>query len=159
MSESRDLRRLLPSHHLIAREIYCEAIEIEDNLYTQDQVNAWSSLALLPGVLDLPLQDGKGWISLDKGVIEAFALRYPLNRLALLYCRGRSHRKGHATSLINRIELEAIEEGKEFLCVEASLYSYQLFLRLGWKLIKPQIISIAGIVFKRYLMKKNFSIK
>ena len=89
--------------------------------------------------------------------IEAFGLRYPLNRLALIYCRGRSFGKGHATSILQRIELEAFNEGHSSLITEASLCSYPLLIRLGWKIIQPEKILIGGVSFDRYLMKRQLN--
>ena len=88
------LRLVSPADHNLLREIYADAIETQaPALYTRDQVQAWAALAWLPGVLDRTLSDGVGWIS---GADEAFAMRYPEDRLALLYCRGRAARQGHA---------------------------------------------------------------
>lgn len=155
MLESCHLRRLNLADHEELREIYFDAVSTQASaLYNSSQIQAWSSLAWLPGILETPLKQGKGWVSLGQQEIAAFALRYPLNRLALLYCRGEYSRKGHATHLLKRIELEALEEGLKSLYVEASLLSYKLLLRHEWKLIAPENIEIAGVRFKRYLMQK-----
>ena len=149
------LRRLRPSDDSVVREVYANAIQSQGLLlYSQDQIDAWSSIAWLPGILDVTLSKGRGWVSCENEVIEAFALRYPLNRLALLYCRGRSARKGHATALLDRLELEACNEGEACLFTEASLFSYPLLVKRGWTLITSEIIDIAQIRFERYLMKK-----
>ena len=89
-------------------------------------------------------------------MIEAFAVIYPKDRLALLYCRGRSSRQGHATDLLNKIEEEAQQDETNRLLTEASLLSYQLFLSNGWKIISPETIEIGGVGFCRYLMEKKF---
>ena len=138
------------------REVYEDAIRTCDtSLYTQEQIEAWSALAYLPGVLDKPLQHGVGWVSCVSKTIEAFALRYPHNRLALLYCRGRSSRQGHATALLHQIEEDTLQERPINLKTEASLCSYQLLLRHGWTLIAPEQIQIGGVHFSRYLMEKT----
>ena len=92
------------------REVYEDAIRTCDkSLYSQKQIDAWSALAYLPGILDKPLKQGVGWVSCVDKTIEAFALKYPHNRLALLYCRGRSSRQGHATTLLNQIEKDTFK--------------------------------------------------
>ncbi len=142
---------------MVLREVYEDAICTSANdLYSQEQIEAWSALAYLPGVLDKPLQEGKGWASCVDSVIEAFAIKFPKDRLALLYCRGRSSRQGHATALLHRIDEEAQEDQTIRLSTEASLFSYQLFLSHGWKTISPEIIKIGGVSFCRYLMEKRF---
>jgi len=151
-----DLRRCESSDEMELREVYEDAIRTCDkSLYSLEQIEAWSALAYLPGILDKPLKNGFGWVSCVNKTIEAFALRYPSNRLALLYCRGRSSRQGHATALLKQIEADTIDERPFILKTEASLCSYQLLLKHGWKIIAPQEIQIGGINFSRYLMEKT----
>ena len=138
------------------REVYEDAIRTCNNsIYSQEQLDAWSALAHLPGVLDKPLKHGVGWVSCVNKTIEAFALKYPQNRLALLYCRGRSSRQGHATALLHQIEEDTRKARLINLKTEASLCSYQLLLRHGWKIIAPEEIQIGGVPFSRYLMEKT----
>ena len=143
------------SDEMALREVYDDAIRTcEKSLYTQEQIEAWSALAYLPGVLDKPLKQGVGWVSCVNQTIEAFALKYPHNRLALLYCRGRSSRQGHATDLLQQIEEDTLKDRPITLNTEASLCSYKLLLRNGWTIIAPEEIQIGGVHFSRYLMKK-----
>ena len=144
------------SDEIALREVYEDAIRTCDkSLYSQEQIDAWSALAYLPGVLDKPLKHGCGWVSCVDKTIEAFALKYPYNRLALLYCRGRSSRQGHATALLHQFEEDTRIERPINLKTEASLCSYQLLLRNGWRIISPEEIQIGGVHFSRYLMEKT----
>jgi len=153
---NRYLRPCESSDEMALREVYEDAIRTCDkSLYSQEQIDAWTALAYLPGILDKPLKEGVGWVSCVNNTIEAFALRYPNNRLALLYCRGRSSRQGHATALLHQIEADTFKERPIHLKTEASLYSYKLLLNHGWKIITPEKIQIGGVNFFRYLMKKT----
>ena len=144
------------SDEMVLREVYEDAIRSCDrSLYSQEQIEAWSSLSYLPGILDKPLREGKGWVSCVDKSIEAFAVKYPHNRLALLYCRGRSSRQGHATALLHQIEKDTVQHRPFNLKTEASLCSYQLLLRHGWTIIAPEEIQIGGVHFSRYLMEKT----
>jgi len=157
MNMKYELKPLQGSDHLVVREVYEDAIKHQiEGCYTQEQIQAWASLAWLPGVLDRSLLEGKGWISLENQQVEAFAVRYPLTRLALLYCRGRSAGRGHATALLDRVESEACEEGQAFLVTEASLFSYSLLSQRGWMLIAPETMQIGGVNFERFRMQKFF---
>ena len=150
------LRELLVSDHLAVRQVYQDSIESQGHIfYSQDQIQAWSALAWLPGVLDRSLDEGKGWVSCQKNEIEAFAVRYPMHRLALLYCRGRSARCGHATALLKLVERQARSDNQMLLVTEASSFSYPLLLRSGWVMQSSEIIKIAGVKFERYLMEKK----
>ena len=138
------------------REVYEDAIRTCDrSLYSQEQIEVWSGLAYLPGILDKPLKHGVGWVSCVNNEIEAFAVKYPHNRLALLYCRGRSSRQGHATALLHQIDEDTLKDRPINLKTEASLCSYQLLLRHGWRIIAPEEIQIGGVYFVRYLMEKT----
>ena len=105
----------------LLREIYADAVESQaPALYSREQVQAWAALAWLPGVLDRTLLEGTGWISGDDA---AFAIRHPQDRLSLLYCRGSAAGQGHASALLERIELDAVSEGVARLRTEASFLS------------------------------------
>ena len=138
------------------RDIYVDSIKsLAQSCYSNTQIEAWASLANLPGIFDRPLEDGRGWAVLKRNKIEAFALRHPLDRLALLYCRGRSSRKGYANKLLECIESDAFEEGIRLLSTEASFLSYSLLLRRGWEEQSIETIEISGIRFERYRMLKR----
>ena len=146
------LRLIVPADAALLREIYADAIESQaSELYSDQQVKSWAALAWLPGVLDQTLMEGSGWIS---GGDAAFAIRYPPDRLALLYCRGRAARQGHGKALLDRIETDAIADGVTRLRTEASQFSRPLFERRGWRLVAPETITIAGVPFERYRMHK-----
>ena len=144
------LRLIDQGDHSLLREIYADAVESQaPALYSPDQVRAWASLAWLPGVLDRTFAEGSGWIS---GAGEAFAIRHPADRLALLYCRGRAAGQGHATALLDRLEADAASEQIDCLTTEASQLSRPLLEQRGWRLIAPEHITIAGVLFERYRM-------
>ena len=144
------------SDEMALREVYEDAIRnCDKSLYSKEQIEAWTALVYLPGILDKPLKEGVGWVSCVNKTIEAFALRYPTNRLALLYCRGRSSRQGHATALLHQIEEDTLKDRPINLKTEASLCSYKLLLRNGWTIIAPEEIQIGGVHFSRYLMAKT----
>ena len=143
---------IVPADEILLREIYADAIESQaPQLYSDQQVKSWAALAWLPGVLDQTLKQGSGWIS---GEDAAFAMRYPQDRLALLYCRGRAARQGHGKALLERLEADAIADGVRSLRTEASQLSRPLFERYGWSLVTPETITIAGVPFERYRMHK-----
>ena len=152
----RRLRKLLSNDHNEVRCLYENSIKsLGKEFYSKEQLQAWSSLAWVPGVIDRALEEGEGWISLEKEEIAAFAVRFPMNRLALFYCGGRFARRGHGTALLQHLEYHACNEGQEVLLVEASSCSYPLLIKRGWKLNSREQIKIAGVDFTRYLMSKK----
>ena len=139
------------------KKIYFDSIiSINKKIYSQEQKIAWASQAWENKNFDLTINEGKGWLINKDETIIAFASRYPKNRIALLYCKGDSQRKGYGTKLLHKLEMEAKEEGLTFLLTEASLISYKLFLKNKWKIIRKEKIIIKNIIFERYKMIKNF---
>ncbi len=138
------------------RDVYVDSIQSQaPSFYNNSQIEAWAELANIPSFFERPFEEGRGWALLKRNKIEAFALRYPLDRLALLYCRGRSSRKGFANMLLERIEFDCAQEGIRLLSTEASLLSYSLLIRRGWVEKSIEKIEIAGISFQRYRMFKS----
>ena len=155
MLTSYQLRSITPSDHVLVREIYAEAIESHaEPCYTSQQKDAWVALAWLPGVLDEPLNKGRGWLSFESNESAAFAVRFPPDRLALLYCRGRFSRRGHATFLLNHLELGARIDGQVSMVTEASYFGHSFLLSRGWIVQNVEIITIGGVYFQRYRMQK-----
>ena len=139
----------------LLREIFSESIQaLDDTFYTKEQIQAWSAQAWLPGLLDRPLEQGRGWISLEGEQFAAFGIRYPMDRLALLYCHPTFSRRGHATVLLNQIESDALKEGHISLVTEASFLSHPLLLKRGWIVENKESLKIGGVPFDRFKMKK-----
>ena len=91
-------------------------------------------------------------------MIIAFATRYPKSRISLFYCKSKYQRKGFGTKLLNKLEDEALKEGLDSLSTEASLISYQLFLKNKWNIIRKEKVIINNIFFERYKMTKIIKI-
>ena len=149
------MRLIQPTDSALLREIYVDAIQTQAaQAYSPDQIRAWANLAWLPGLLDRILEEGQGWIS---GIDDGFAIRYPSNRLSMLYCRGRSSRQGHGTALVQAIECDAQRMGIKRLQTEASLLSLPMLEQRGWMMLTPEPFTIAGVPFVRFQMEKTLS--
>ena len=152
-----NLKQITKKDQLDLKRIYFNSIiSIDERVYTPEQKRAWASQAWDNKIFDLSINEGKGWLIYENEKIIAFALRYPKNRIALLYCNSEFQRKGYGTKLIRKIEKESIKEGITSLSTEASLISYKLFLKNKWEIIRKEKVIIKNIIFERYKMKKNF---
>ena len=153
-----NLKQITEKDQLDLKKLYFNSIiSIDERIYSLEQKRAWASQAWDNKNFDLSIFEGKGWLIKNNEEIIAFALRYPSSRIALLYCKGDSQRKGYGTKLLHKLEIEAQEEGHRFLSTEASLISYKLFLRNKWEIIRKEKIIINNIIFERYKMIKNFN--
>ncbi len=150
-----NLRQITVKDQLELKKVYFDSIlSIDENIYSQEQKRAWSSQAWDNPNFDKLITQGKGWVLLEKGIIIGFAMRYPNNRIALLYCKGKYQRKGCGSKLLHKLENEAKREGLTSITTEASLISYKLFLKNEWKIISKEKITINNIFFERYKMTK-----
>ena len=151
-----NIRRIALEDEITLKKIYFNSIEkIEESIYTKEQKKAWSSQAWENKEFNKALRDGKGWLLEDDYGKYAFAIRYPKDRLSLLYCRGDSFRKGFGTILLKKIENDAFNEGINIIKTEASLLSYKLLLKNGWEIIRKEKIIIKDTFFSRYKMFKD----
>ena len=150
-----NLRQITIKDQLELKRVYFDSIQsLDEKKYCKEQKRAWSSQAWDNPNFDKSLTQGKGWLLSEKGIIIAFATRFPNNRIALLYCRGKFQRKGCGSRLIHKLEDEAKKEGLDSLSTEASLISYGLFLKNEWKIIRKEKVTINNIFFERYKMIK-----
>ena len=150
-----NLRQITIKDQLELKKVYFDSIQsLDEKIYSQEQKRAWSSQAWDNPNFDKSITEGKGWLLSEKGIIVAFASRYPNNRIALFYCKGKFQRKGYGSKLLHKLEDEAKKEGLDSLSTEASLISYELFLKNEWGIIRKEKVTINNIVFERYKMFK-----
>ena len=152
-----NLRQITIKDQIELKKIYFDSIQsLDEKIYSKEQKRAWSSQAWDNPNFDKSVIKGKGWLLSEKGIIIAFATRYPKNRIALFYCKGKFQRKGCGTKLLQKLENEAKIDGLKSLSTEASLISYRLFLKNEWRILRKEKVNINNIFFERYKMEKNF---
>ena len=150
-----NLTQITIKAQLELKRVYFDSIKsLDEKIYSKDQKNAWSSQAWNNPNFNKSITKGKGWLLIKEGIIVAFATRYPKNRIALFYCKGKFQRKGCGSMLLHKLEDEAKKEGLDYLSTEASLISYKLFLKNEWKIIRKEKVTINNILFERYKMIK-----
>jgi GNAT superfamily N-acetyltransferase len=153
------LRPLVPADLQDVVAVYRDAVLSQAaDLYTAEQIQAWAHHAGREPGFAAALQRGIGLASVDTvagGSIEAFALLDPVDRLSLLYCRGRSCRQGRGRTLVRALELEARHRGCSRLRTEASQLSRPLLERLGWQVEAEEEVLFAGVPFVRWRMIRH----
>ena len=154
-----NLRQITIKDQLELKKVYFDSIQsLDERIYSQEQKRAWSSQAWNNPSFNESITRGKGWLLSNQGKIIAFATRYPPNRIALFYCKGKFQRKGYGSKLIHKLENDAKKEGIESLLTEASLISYELFLKNEWEILSKEKVIINNIFFERYKMTKIITI-
>jgi putative acetyltransferase len=153
------IRRLLPSDFEQVVAVYRDAVISQaTGLYSPAQINAWAEHAQRDPAVENALRRGYGLASCranDPAIIEAFALLDPIDRLSLLYCRGRSCRQGRASALLSQLEAWAGERGLERLRTEASQLSRPLLERRGWWIEAEEVVTFAAQEFVRWRMIRD----
>ena len=150
-----NLRQITIKDQLELKKVYFDSIQsLDEQIYSREQKRAWSSQAWDNPNFDKSIKKGKGWLISEKGIVIAFATRYPNNRIALFYCKSNFQRKGFGSKLLHKLEDEAQKEGLDLLSTEASLISFELFLKNEWKIIRKEKVTINNIFFERYKMIK-----
>ena len=153
------LRQISIKDQLELKKVYFDSIQsLDEKIYSREQKRAWSSQAWDNPNFDKSITKGKGWLLSKKGIIIAFAIRYPSDRIALFYCKGKFQREGCGSKLLYKLEDEAKKEGLDSLYTEASLISYELFLKNKWEIIRKEKVIINNIFFERYKMTKIIKI-
>ena len=154
-----NLRQITIKDQLELNKVYFDSIQsLDEKIYSKEQKRAWSSQAWINPNFKNSIENGKGWLLSEKGIIIAFAIRYPKDRVALFYCKGKFQRKGCGSRLLHKLEDEAKNEGLDSLSTEASLISYKLFLKNKWKIVRKEKVTINNIFFERYKMIKNIKV-
>jgi hypothetical protein len=150
------LRPLQPADFDQVVAVYRDAVISQaQGLYTDRQIQAWADHGGRDDGVRQSFLRGYGLASCsqhDDRIIEAFALLDPPDRLALLYCRGRSHRQGRASALLDALESRARLSGCRQLRTEASQLSRPLLERRGWHVDHEEELLFAGIWFRRWRM-------
>jgi GNAT superfamily N-acetyltransferase len=157
-AEVPELRPLHPDDLPQVAEVYRDAVISQAAaLYSPAQVRAWAAHGAADhGPFLDPLLRGFGLVSCGgTGEVEAFGLLDPPDRLALLYCRGRSTRQRRATALLGALEAHARSQGCRLLRTEASQLSRPLLERQGWRVEAEETAFYAGVAFQRWRMIKE----
>ena len=150
------LRQITIKDKLELKSVFFESIiSIDDKFYSKHQKFAWSSQAWENKEFDRNFIKGNGWVIEINSKLEAFAIRYPSNRLSLLYCKSNSKGKGLGTRLLKKIEEDAKKNNIDTIYTEASLMSYRLLLKNEWKIIRKEKFIIKDTIFYRYKMYKD----
>ena len=149
------LKQITKKDQLKLKEVYFDSVSsIDENIYSKDHKFAWAAQAWENSEFQKSLLKGIGSKLIYDNKIIGFAMRYPANRLSLLYIRGNFKRKGFGTIILNTIERDALKSGIKKLNTEASLISYRLLLKRKWEIERKEKVNIKGLIFERYRMFK-----
>ncbi len=158
MPQPHLLRRFEPSDLEELLRVYGQAVVSQcAALYSPQQVEAWARHPWLSEGVAATIQRGYTLVNPQTPAeprLVAFGVLDPIERLALLYCDGRSSRQGRSSALLAALEAHARSQGVEQLRTEASQLSKPLLLRRGWQIDAAETVLFAGVHFERWRMIK-----
>ncbi|MDR3026242.1 GNAT family N-acetyltransferase [Chryseobacterium sp.] len=147
---SKDLPEML--------ELFTSTIdEVCQKDYKPQQIEAWKSGAenkerwinVISSQHVLIAENGNqivGFCTLDKG-----------NYIDLLFVHKDYQQKGIAAMLYHEIEKEALEHDTKQITADVSKTARPFFEKMGFHVIKEQIVHVRGIALTNYKMTKKFS--
>ena len=106
------LKQITNKDQLRLKEVYFDSVcSIDENIYSKEHKFAWACQAWENSEFEKSLLNGNGSKLICNNKIIGFAIRYPENRLSLLYVRGNFKRMGYGTLILNSIEKDAFKSG------------------------------------------------
>src|SRR5262249_11213944 len=88
------------------------------------------------------------------GQIVGFSELERSGRIATLYVHHRYQTQGIASRLLSDMETRARVLGARRLTAEASLTAYGFFQRRGFKLVRPQDVSLSGVLRRTFIRER-----
>lgn len=128
---------------------------INSRYYSQEQVAAWA-----PEIIDEEqwlnkLQNNITYVAEIDGTIVGFADMSHDGYLDHVYVHKNYQAQGVALRLLQRIEQTARERGLTTITTHASINAKKLAERMGFVMIKEQIVVRKGVSLTNYVMEKK----
>lgn len=151
--ETFRLRDYLPDDFpALIRLFMASVTQVASRDYSASQIHAWAQTdehrwrSCLDNALLVAVCEGKqiaGFITLEQN-----------GHLDLLFVHPDYLRRGVASALLAHADLTAREQGVKRLYTEASITARPFFLRYGFRVVSPQVVTVRGEDFTRFAMEK-----
>lgn len=122
--------------------------------YTEQQVKAWAPDDIHFRDWEAKCSSTYTMVAESEGVIAGFAKLEAHGHIDCFYCHKDLQGQGIGKLLFNEIEKEARKQGLTTLFVEASITAKPFFEKMGFSVIKEQIVKTRGVEFTNFRMKK-----
>jgi GNAT superfamily N-acetyltransferase len=149
-------RKSRPDDFAVLQQLAVESIRsIDDNQYSQGQLNAWA-LALLSGErLRLALKQQIVIVASLDAAIVGFASLSKFQEVDFMYVGSNNRFSGIGSILLEKIILEANKFGYEFLTANVSKPAYKFFTGKGFVKMCNRNQCLNGVEIENYAMYKS----
>lgn len=122
--------------------------------YSPEQVCAWAPEAPDPAAWQARMDTLNPFIAQVEYVIAAFADLQPSGYIDMFFVSPRFGRSGVGTALMQRILQAARACGVTELSSNVSITARPLFERHGFTVVTPQTVTVRGVEFTNYRMRR-----
>lgn len=122
--------------------------------YTEQQVKAWAPDDIFFRDWEAKCSGKFTLVAETDGVIAGFSELDEDGHIDCFYCHKDFQGQGVGRLLYNGIELEAKNRGLARLFVEASITAKPFFMKMGFTIVKEQIVEVRGTEFTNFLIEK-----
>ena len=122
--------------------------------YSSQEINSWSAGA----------KNTDNWLKrIDthyyllvkmKGLLVGMASLDETGYLDVIYVHPDHQGKGIASTLLNKMENKALEDGHTAITSDVSITAKPFFLHKGYCILKPQLVLCRGVVLRNYNVMK-----
>jgi len=142
--------------HKIVRLFHETVHKVNLGDYTRQQVEAWSPREPDPREwIASRLPNRTTFVADDNGVLAGFGELEPDGHVDCLYCHHRYQRRGVGSSILRRMEQEALSSGLHRLFTEASITARPFFEAHGFVVLKEQTVLRHGVQLANFAMEKR----
>ncbi|WP_336368608.1 GNAT family N-acetyltransferase [Marinobacter sp. C2H3] len=128
--------------------------QLAASAYDETQRNAWASRTPHLDTWRARLESLETLIAEDGDQLAGFISYEPNGHIDLIFTTPNSARKGVASALYQEAEARLREAGVTSLFTEASVVARPFFERQGFSVESEQKVTVRGVHFLRYAMRK-----
>jgi putative acetyltransferase len=128
--------------------------EINSRDYSPAQIAAWAPLTADASMWSSRLAQGGVFVCERDDEIVGFARVDDAGCVDLLYVHPDYQRQGVARELIDRLILWASSRGIRLLYAEVSVTARPFFERMGFQIVRPQVVERRGVSFDNFRMER-----
>ena len=127
--------------------------------YTGEQLDAWAPRdARAQRELRGKLREERVVGVWERGMLVGFGSLDGNSDIDMLYTHACAQGRGIATCILQELEALAAADGKETMCVDASLTSAPFFERRGYRTVRVQRVERRGVMLDNVHMAKRLTV-